>query len=150
MAPVQDFGGPNQHNTYKKKQMQQQQQMQNPEILSIRIWREGELKPFRKNFYEPHVSVQNRPQLEIDGYRDANNIIVRGKDVPYPNYCFEEGCFPEYVVQVLLKQGFNEPTAIQSQGRFLFEDFGLVENNNIIVHCRCNHVKYLQDCNHIS
>lgn len=111
MAPIQDFGGPNQ---YKKKQ--QQQPMQDQEILTIRIWREGELKPFRKNFYEPHVSVETRPQMEIDGYREANNIIVRGKDIPHPNFCFEEGRYPEYVLQVLLKQGFSEPTAIQSQG----------------------------------
>lgn len=111
MAAVQDFGGPN--NQYKKKQQLNQDQ----EILGIRIWREGELKPFRKNFYEPHVSVDSRPQIEIDNYREANNIIVRGKDVPNPNFCFEEGRYPEYVVQVLLKQGFSEPTPIQSQGK---------------------------------
>lgn len=112
MAAIQDFGGPNQ---YKKKQ--QQQQLQDPEILTIRIWGEGELKPFRKNFYEPHVTVETRPQMEIDSYREANNIIVRGTDIPHPNFCFEEGRYPEYVLQVLLKQGFNEPTAIQSQGK---------------------------------
>lgn len=115
IAAVQDFGGPN--HQYKKKQPQQQ--MQNSDILSIRIWREGELKPFRKNFYEPHVTVDNRAQPEVDNYRESNNIIVRGSDIPNPNLCFEEGRYPEYVVQVLLSQGFSEPTAIQSQGKIL-------------------------------
>lgn len=80
------------------------------------MWREVDLKPFRKDFYEPHPTSKNRTQLDIDNYREVNDIIVRGKDVPFPNFCFEEGSFPEYVMQVLMKQGFNEPTAIQSQG----------------------------------
>lgn len=109
MAPVQDFGGPKPQ--YKKKQQQQD----NCE-LAAPVWQEADLKPFRKDFYEPHVNTKNRAQHEIDSYRELNDIIVRGNDVPYPNFCFEEGNFPEYVMQVLLKQGFNEPTAIQSQG----------------------------------
>lgn len=129
MAPIQDFGGPNQQ--YKKKP--QQQPTQDQEILGIRIWREGELKPFRKNFYEPHVSVDSRPQMEIDGYREASNIIVRGKDVPNPNFCFEEGRYPEYVLQVLLKQGFSDPTPIQSQGKYLFFLHAFIEFQSTLI-----------------
>ncbi|XP_018568758.1 DEAD-box ATP-dependent RNA helicase 20 isoform X2 [Anoplophora glabripennis] len=111
MAPVQDFGGPKQ---YKKKQLQQKEE--NNIQLSLPSWQDADLKPFRKDFYEPHPNTKNRSQLDIDTYRKHNDIIVRGNDVPFPNFCFEEGSFPEYVMQVLLKQGFNEPTAIQSQG----------------------------------
>ncbi|KAJ8955957.1 hypothetical protein NQ314_006806 [Rhamnusium bicolor] len=107
MAPVQDFGGPKQQ--YKKKQQDDIQ-------LTMPVWQDADLKPFRKDFYEPHVNSKNRSQHDIDSYREVNDIIVRGDDVPYPNFCFEEGSFPDYVMQILLKQGFNEPTAIQSQG----------------------------------
>lgn len=110
MAPVQDFGGPKQ---YKKKQ---QQQKDDNIQLSLPSWQDADLKPFRKDFYEPHPEAKNRTQHDIETYRKHNDIIVRGNDVPVPNFCFEEGSFPEYVMQVLLKQGFNEPTAIQSQG----------------------------------
>ncbi|XP_023022338.1 uncharacterized protein isoform X2 [Leptinotarsa decemlineata] len=108
MAPVQDFGGPK---IYKKKQ-----QSQDDIQLTLPVWTEADLKPFRKNFYEPHSNMKNRTQNDIDNYREVKDIIVRGTDIPNPNYCFEEGSFPDYIMQVLIKQGFNEPTAIQSQG----------------------------------
>ena len=75
-----------------------------------------ELKPFRKNFYIPHNNVKNRSQQDVDEFQDVNDIIVRGNTVPCPNLCFEEGNFPDYIMQVILKQGFADPTAIQSQG----------------------------------
>nr|CAI5821098.1 unnamed protein product [Callosobruchus analis] len=107
MAPVQDFGGPQQR-VFKKKPQQQIEQS-----LSPPLWEETELKPFRKNFYE---AVKSRSQSDVDSYREVRDIIVRGNNIPQPSFCFEEGSFPEYIMQVLLKQGFNEPTAIQSQG----------------------------------
>nr|CAH7723968.1 unnamed protein product [Callosobruchus chinensis] len=106
MAPVQDFGGPQQR-VFKKKPQQNEQSLSPP------LWEETELKPFRKNFYE---AVKSRPQSDVDSYREVRDIIVRGNNIPQPSFCFEEGSFPEYIMQVLLKQGFNEPTAIQSQG----------------------------------
>lgn len=108
MAPVQDFGGPKQ---YKKKQ-QNQDEIQ----LTLPVWQDVDLKPFRKDFYESHPNNKNRSSHDIENYREVKDIIVRGDNVPFPNFCFEEGSFPEYVMQVLVKQGFNEPTAIQSQG----------------------------------
>ncbi|VEN59787.1 unnamed protein product [Callosobruchus maculatus] len=107
MAPVQDFGGPQQR-VFKKKPQQQ-----NEQSLSPPLWEETELKPFRKNFYE---AVKSRSQSDVDSYREVRDIIVRGNNIPQPSFCFEEGSFPEYIMQVLMKQGFNEPTAIQSQG----------------------------------
>lgn len=107
MAPVQDFGGPNS----KAKSLNGSN-----ETLEIPVWDMNTLKPFRKNFYVPHNNVKNRTQQDIDNYREDKEIIVRGTNVPYPNMCFEEGNFPDYIMQEILKQGFNEPTAIQSQG----------------------------------
>ncbi|XP_056630637.1 uncharacterized protein LOC130441121 isoform X3 [Diorhabda sublineata] len=109
MAAVQDFGGPKQQ--YKKKQ-----KPENTLQLSVPMWHQQDLKPFRKNFYELHHTALTRTQTDVDNYRTKMDIIVRGNDIPQPNFCFEEGSFPEYIMQVLLKQGFNEPTAIQSQG----------------------------------
>ncbi|KAG5879441.1 hypothetical protein JTB14_027680 [Gonioctena quinquepunctata] len=108
MASVQDFGGPK---IYKKKQ-----QSQDDIQLVLPNWSKEDLKPFRKNFYEPHANTKNRAQSDVDHYREVKDIIVRGNDIPNPNFCFEEGSFPEYIMQILLKQGFSEPTAIQSQG----------------------------------
>ena len=36
--------------------------------------------------------------------------------MPKPVFTFEEAGFPSYVYNVLLKQGFVEPTPIQAQG----------------------------------
>ena len=41
---------------------------------------------------------------------------MKGKNVPNPNQDFEEGNFPDFVVQEIRKQGFSEPTPIQAQG----------------------------------
>ncbi|XP_063930948.1 probable ATP-dependent RNA helicase DDX5 isoform X2 [Zophobas morio] len=110
IAPVQDFGGPI-SKQYKKKPQEDQKQ-----TSTVPVWNGMELKPFRKNFYIPHNNVKNRSQQDVDEFRDVNDIIVRGNTVPCPNLCFEEGNFPDYIMQVILKQGFADPTAIQSQG----------------------------------
>lgn len=112
MAPVQDFGGP-------KPQYAKKQQNQDEIILTPPDWQETNLKPFRKDFYEPNSTNKNRSQYDVDNYREVNDIIVRGDNIPNPNFCFEEGSFPEYIMQILGKQGFKEPTAIQSQGRVI-------------------------------
>lgn len=113
------------YNTYNNQQQHQQAQQfygkqpqyqQENKELEEPNWEEAQLKPFRKNFYSPHHNILNRTQGEVDNYRECKDIIVQGTDVPHPNLCFEEGSFPEYVMEVLMKQGFNEPTAIQSQG----------------------------------
>jgi ATP-dependent RNA helicase DDX5/DBP2 len=36
--------------------------------------------------------------------------------VPHPSQDFEETNFPEYILREIMKQGFDEPTSIQSQG----------------------------------
>lgn len=105
IAPVQDFGGPRSKSSNS-----------DSEDSEAPIWDMSMLKPFRKNFYIPHSNAKNRTDDDVNGYRENKEIIVRGTNIPYPNFCFEEGNFPEYIMQEILRQGFAEPTAIQSQG----------------------------------
>ncbi|KAK5642147.1 hypothetical protein RI129_008314 [Pyrocoelia pectoralis] len=106
LAAVQDFGGPN------SKQQSPKQKGHDDKL----IWDMNALQPFRKNFYVPHMDIQNRSQAEIDSYRDEKAITVKGTNVPNPSECFEETNFPDYVMQEIIRQGYAEPTPIQAQG----------------------------------
>ncbi|XP_076244219.1 ATP-dependent RNA helicase p62 isoform X1 [Calliopsis andreniformis] len=79
-------------------------------------WNFESLKPFKKDFYIPHPNVQARHSREVDLFRQENQITLKGDKIPNPIQHFEEGNFPDYVMQGIRKQGFNEPTAIQAQG----------------------------------
>ncbi|XP_053983136.1 ATP-dependent RNA helicase p62-like isoform X2 [Hylaeus anthracinus] len=79
-------------------------------------WSFESLKPFKKDFYIPHPNVQGRHPRDVDVFRSDNQITLKGDKVPNPIQHFEEGNFPDYVMQGIRKQGFNEPTAIQAQG----------------------------------
>ncbi|XP_017781503.1 PREDICTED: DEAD-box ATP-dependent RNA helicase 20-like isoform X2 [Nicrophorus vespilloides] len=108
---VQDFGGPN----IKQQHNNKNTQAQNCTLIKPN-WDMRALKPIMKNFYMPHANVQNRTEGHVHKYREGKDIIVRGNNVPYPNETFEEGNFPDYVMNEISKQGFAEPTAIQAQG----------------------------------
>ncbi|XP_049863206.1 uncharacterized protein LOC126356303 [Schistocerca gregaria] len=79
-------------------------------------WDMTALPPFRKDFYEPHPNVLNRSPQEVARYRASKEITVKGNAVPDPALTFEEGNFPDYVMNEVRRQGFEEPTAIQAQG----------------------------------
>ncbi|XP_026399506.1 DEAD-box ATP-dependent RNA helicase 20-like isoform X1 [Papaver somniferum] len=74
------------------------------------------LTHFEKNFYVESPSVASMTEDEVEEYRIKRQITVEGKDVPKPVKEFTDIGFPEYVMQEVLKAGFVEPTAIQSQG----------------------------------
>lgn len=76
-------------------------------------WDMGSLQPFRKDFYQPHTNVDNRGPLVVEAYRSDKEITIKGTNIPGPNIYFEEGGFPEYVLNEIRRQGFGEPTAIQ-------------------------------------
>ena len=78
------------------------------------VW--DKLEPFEKNFYQTHATAVNRTAEEVEAFRGSLEITVAGTDVPNPNQTFEEGNFPESVMNEMKKQGFTTPTAIQSQG----------------------------------
>ncbi|KAI4470161.1 atp-dependent rna helicase dbp3 [Holotrichia oblita] len=107
IAPIQDFGGP---------KLNQANATKTCSETSKTVWDVSTLKPFVKNFYIPHKNNKTRDETDIQNYRALREIFVRGSNIPNPSECFEEGSFPEYIMNELLRQGFSEPTAIQAQG----------------------------------
>lgn len=75
-----------------------------------------ELVTFEKDFYIEHPDVTKRPEAEANAWRASKQIVVVGEGVPKPCMTFEEASMPEYILSEVLKQGFNSPTPIQSQG----------------------------------
>ncbi|XP_029032685.1 uncharacterized protein LOC117604337 isoform X2 [Osmia lignaria lignaria] len=80
------------------------------------IWDVRSLEPLRKDFYIEHPSVRNRSKEEVGQFRENAEITVKGDNIPNPIQYFEEGNFPPYVLEVIHKQGYSQPTAIQAQG----------------------------------
>jgi ATP-dependent RNA helicase DDX5/DBP2 len=53
---------------------------------------------------------------EVDEWRRRHEITVTGTNIPKPVRTFEEASVPEFMLKEIMKAGFTEPTAIQSQG----------------------------------
>ncbi|XP_049808730.1 uncharacterized protein LOC126251993 [Schistocerca nitens] len=79
-------------------------------------WENTLLTPFSKDFYTPHDKINDRPIYEVEAYRSEQQITVRGHETPRPIQSFEEGNFPEYIVDEIRRSGFAAPTSIQAQG----------------------------------
>ncbi|XP_045462972.1 ATP-dependent RNA helicase dbp2-like isoform X1 [Harmonia axyridis] len=79
-------------------------------------WNLRSLRPFKKDFYEPHASVANRSSYEVDQYRRSKEVTVDGNHAPNPIQHFSETSFPDYVMEEIKRQGYDAPTAIQAQG----------------------------------
>ncbi|MED6290290.1 putative ATP-dependent RNA helicase ddx5 [Ilyodon furcidens] len=86
------------------------------ERLRKRHWNLDELPKFQKNFYQEHPDATHRPLQEVEQYRRSKEVTVKGRDCPKPIVKFHEAAFPNYVMDVIVKQNFTEPTPIQSQG----------------------------------
>lgn len=71
---------------------------------------------FEKSFYKEHPDVTARSDAEIDEFRKKMDMAVQGRNVPRPVETFDEANFPAYVLSEVKAQGFERPTAIQSQG----------------------------------
>uniref|UniRef100_A0A8C4HX04 RNA helicase n=1 Tax=Dicentrarchus labrax TaxID=13489 RepID=A0A8C4HX04_DICLA len=78
------------------------------ERLRKKHWNLDELPKFQKNFYQEHPDVEQ--------YRRTKEVTVKGRDCPKPIVKFHEAAFPSYVMDVIGKQNWTEPTPIQSQG----------------------------------
>ncbi|XP_010534902.1 PREDICTED: DEAD-box ATP-dependent RNA helicase 20 isoform X1 [Tarenaya hassleriana] len=74
------------------------------------------LIPFEKNFYAESPAVAAMTEAEVENYRQRREITVEGRDIPKPVKNFHDVGFPDYVMEEIVKAGFSEPTAIQSQG----------------------------------
>ncbi|XP_070581123.1 probable ATP-dependent RNA helicase DDX5 [Ptychodera flava] len=79
-------------------------------------WDMARLPRFEKNFYVEHPMVSRRSPEEVEGYRRQRQITVRGRDVPKQVQSFDEASFPDYILEILKRLKFVEPTAIQAQG----------------------------------
>jgi ATP-dependent RNA helicase DDX5/DBP2 len=71
---------------------------------------------FDKHFYKEDEAVTARSQAEVDEFRKEHQIAIQGTNVPKPVTTFDEAGFPGYVMNEVKAQGFEKPTAIQSQG----------------------------------
>lgn len=78
-------------------------------------WDMESLQKFEKNFYKEHPAVTNRPPMEIKQFHTAKQITINGTNIPNPIFTFEEGNFPEYVMNQIRRNSWQSPTAIQSQ-----------------------------------
>uniref|UniRef100_A0A8C7HIV3 RNA helicase n=1 Tax=Oncorhynchus kisutch TaxID=8019 RepID=A0A8C7HIV3_ONCKI len=86
------------------------------ERLRKKHWNMDELPKFEKNFYQEHPDVSRRPPQEVENYLRSKEVTVKGRDCPKPMMKFHEANFPNYVMDVIAKQGWAEPTPIQAQG----------------------------------
>jgi ATP-dependent RNA helicase DDX5/DBP2 len=75
-----------------------------------------ELVNFEKDFYIEHPAVKARSEAEAEAWRASKQMVVIGEGVPKPCLTFEEASMPEYVLNEVLKCGFEKPSPIQSQG----------------------------------
>lgn len=80
------------------------------------MWDMAKLEPIEKDFYKPHVDVNSRSEEDIQIFRMAKEITVSGNNVPRPNQVFDEGNFPDHIMNTIKEQGWAEPTGIQAQG----------------------------------
>lgn len=78
-------------------------------------WRNMELKPFEKNFYQPHPTTANRSAEEVKNYLRQHDITIRGNGEK-PILSFDECTVPDDLMAEIKKRNFNAPTPIQAQG----------------------------------
>ena len=71
---------------------------------------------FEKSFYKEDPIVTARSERDVEAFRRQKEMTVQGKNVPRPVQTFDEAGFPKYVMDEVKAQGFDAPTAIQSQG----------------------------------
>ncbi|CAH2039697.1 unnamed protein product, partial [Iphiclides podalirius] len=80
------------------------------------MWDLSKLGPIMKDFYKPHANVEARSEEDVQVFRATKEITVSGNNVPRPNQIFDEGNFPDHILNTIKEQGWEEPTGIQAQG----------------------------------
>lgn len=85
-------------------------------LLTLSLLDLSALPKFEKSFYKEHPNVTNRSSRDVEKFRQEHQMTVHGRNVPRPVESFEEAGFPQYVLSEIKAQGFEHPTAIQSQG----------------------------------
>ncbi|KAK2493237.1 hypothetical protein MC885_020322 [Smutsia gigantea] len=72
--------------------------------------------PKFENFYQEHPDLARRTAQVVETYRRSKEITVRGHNGPKTVLNFYEVNFSANVMDVIARQNFTEPTAIQAQG----------------------------------
>jgi ATP-dependent helicase YprA (DUF1998 family) len=84
------------------------------QVLKRVNWSQEQLSPLRKNFYKASPGVVARARAEVEDFERKHEIKMQGRDIPAPAFEFHEVGFPSYVTTELARQGFAQPTVIQS------------------------------------
>ncbi|KAJ6124139.1 Helicase C-terminal [Penicillium samsonianum] len=84
--------------------------------LKTQDWDPATMPKFEKSFYKEHPSVTERSEEDVLAFRKEKEMAIQGTNVPRPVETFDEAGFPAYVLSEVKAQGFDAPTAIQSQG----------------------------------
>lgn len=79
-------------------------------------WDLERLLKFEKNFYQETSAVIRRSSEDVENFREDHYITVKGDKVPKPIFQFDEVSFPDQILSVMKKNGWNKPTPIQAQG----------------------------------
>lgn len=78
-------------------------------------WQKIPLQPFEKNIYEEHPATASRSMTDVDAYREANGVSIKGNHVPKPILAFEESNFPDFVLEELESRPERaSPTCIEA------------------------------------
>ncbi|XP_063363100.1 uncharacterized protein LOC134651918 isoform X2 [Cydia amplana] len=113
------FNNPNmgqQPNEFNGRKMQSMKAKHPGDSLVKPMWDMANLEPIEKDFYKPHADVDSRTEEDVKMFRATKEIIVSGNNVPRPNQVFDEGNFPDHIMNTIKEQGWVEPTGIQAQG----------------------------------
>lgn len=70
---------------------------------------------FERNFYNEHDEISSLPASQVDKIRKEYQIHVKGQDVPKPIISFAHLNFDSKLIDKIVAQNFEKPTAIQSQ-----------------------------------
>jgi ATP-dependent RNA helicase DDX5/DBP2 len=80
-------------------------------------WSQYQLPEFTKNFYIEHPDLVKITDEEVQKIREVNGIsVLTGDEIPKPITTFEQGSFPQYLLDQIVAAGFTAPTPIQMQG----------------------------------
>ncbi|KAL1441545.1 hypothetical protein MTO96_008510 [Rhipicephalus appendiculatus] len=84
-------------------------------FLRTPAWENTQLQPFEKNLYEEHPATASRSMAEVEAYRKANGVSVKGNDVPKPILALKESNFPDFIVKgIEARRGHTSPTCIEA------------------------------------
>lgn len=79
-------------------------------------WSKIDLPTCHKDLYREDFRTALRSTVEVEAYREANEIIVTGRGVPKPILHVDEAGFPDFVKKVVeARNAGSSPAALQAQ-----------------------------------